>query len=173
MNDESPYQKQLMSLVLTGQQREVLEALNGKEKEEYPLSNWYLGALYALDNHYNPDRISQAAQSLRELLEKLPRAVRELDAQGRLYDFKGIRRTLHDRFSRDKERYKGRWRGEVIDATLDKTLRKSTITLREISSQLGENKCRRRLQHLIQWLANWIAGFDKRSGTNCTTCGEI
>ena len=113
-----------MPLVLTGEQREVLEALKGKETEEYALSNWYLGALYALDNHYNPDRISQAAQSLRELLEKLPRAVREMDAQGKLYDFKGIRRALHDRFSRDKERYEGEWRGKKIDAALDKTLRK-------------------------------------------------
>ena len=113
-----------MPMVLTGQQLEVLEALRGKETEEYPLSNWYLGALYALDNHYNPDRISQAAQSLRELIEKLPRAVREMDDQGKLYDFKGIRRTLYTSFSKDKSRYQGEWRGKEIDADLDKTLRK-------------------------------------------------
>ena len=59
-------------LILNPQQRAVLDALKSKETEKYPLSQWYLGALYALDNYYNPDRISQAAQSLRELLEKTP-----------------------------------------------------------------------------------------------------
>ena len=113
-----------MLLVLTDQQLEVLEVLKGKETEEYPLSDWYLGALYALHNHYNPDRISQAAQSLRELLEKLPRVVREMNAQGSSHDFKGMRRTLHERFSKDKERYEREWKGKKIDDALDKTLRK-------------------------------------------------
>ena len=121
MNDD---QRQPMPLVLTGQQREVLEALRDKETEEYPLSNWYLGALYALDNHYNPDRISQAAQSLRELLEKLPRVVREMDGQGSPPRFKEMRRELHNRFSKDKKRYKGEWKGKIINAGLDKTLGK-------------------------------------------------
>ena len=52
-------------------QQQVWEALKDTEAEKLPLSQWYLGALYALDNPYNPDRVSQAAQSLRELLEKL------------------------------------------------------------------------------------------------------
>ena len=121
MNDD---QRQPMPLVLTGQQREVLEALRDKETEEYPLSNWYHGALYALNNHYNPDRISQAAHSLRELLEKLPRAVREMDAHGSSPDFGGMRRDLHIRFSKDKECYKGEWKGKIINAGLEKTLRK-------------------------------------------------
>ena len=34
-----------------------------------------------MDNRYNPDRWSQARQSLRELLEKLPRVVLEWYAQ--------------------------------------------------------------------------------------------
>ena len=113
-----------MLLVLTDQQLEVLEVLKGKETEEYPLSNWYLGALYALHNHYNPDRISQAAQSLRELLEKLPRVVREIDAQGSSHDFKGMRRALYERFSKDKKRYAGEWKDKKVDGVLDKTLRK-------------------------------------------------
>ena len=124
MNDESPNQRRLMPLILTDQQLEVLEALKGKETKDYPLSNWYLGAVYALHNHYNPDRVSQAAQSLRELLEKLPRVVREMSAQGSSYDFKGMRRTLHERFSKDKDRYQGEWKGKKIDNDLDKTLGK-------------------------------------------------
>ena len=124
MNDESPNQRQPIPLRLTDQQLEVLEILKGKETKKYPLSDWYLGALYALYNHYNPDRISQAAQSLRELIEKLPRAIREMDAQGSSHDFKGMRRTLHERFSKDKERYEGEWKDKKIDAYLDETLRK-------------------------------------------------
>ncbi len=124
MNDESPNKRQPMPLELTGQQREVLEALKRKETEKYPLNKWYHGALYALHNHYNPDSISQAAQSLRELLEKLPRVVSEIDAQGHPPDFKEMRRKLHERFSKDKERYEEKWEGKEIDKGLDKTLRK-------------------------------------------------
>ena len=72
-------------LVLTSRQRAVLEALKSKETEKYPVSEWYLGALYALDNPYNPDRVSQAAHSLRELLSKnsgLHYVVQGIDAQG-------------------------------------------------------------------------------------------
>lgn len=64
MNDETPNQGQPMPLALTVQKRTILEALQGKETEQYPLSKWYLGALYALENPYNPDCVSQAAQSL-------------------------------------------------------------------------------------------------------------
>lgn len=81
-------------LVLTPWQRQVLEALEGTETEKYPLSKWYLGALYALDNPNNPDRISQAAQSLRELLEKLPRLIQGSDVQGDRSGFKEMRNNI-------------------------------------------------------------------------------
>ena len=123
MNEETPNEKQPMPLVLTGQQRSVLEALQGKETEKYPLSKWYLGALYALENPYNPDRVAQAAQSLRELLEKLPRVVRESDAHGTAVNFAEMRRDIHTRILEDKERYPGGWRGKEIDTKLDKTLK--------------------------------------------------
>ena len=111
-------------LVLTSQQQAVLDALRTKETEEYLLSQWYLGALYALDNHYNPDRIAQAAHSLRELLEKLPRVVQGSDVQTDTTDFKGMRRSINNRISKDKERYSEGWKNKKIDARLDKTLRK-------------------------------------------------
>lgn len=66
-------------LQLSQRQLEVVQALQSRETEKYRLSHWYEGALYALDNHYNPDRIPQAAHSLRELIEKLPRVVLESD----------------------------------------------------------------------------------------------
>ena len=111
-------------LVLTPQQQAVLDALRTKETEEYPLSQWYLGALYALDNPYNPDRIAQAAHSLRELLEKLPRVVQGSDVQTDTTDFKGMRRSINNRILKDKERYSEGWKNKKIDARLDKTLRK-------------------------------------------------
>ena len=64
-----------MPLELSAPQRAVVVALQRRDTDRYRLSQWYLGTLYAVNNPYNPDRFSQAAQSLRELLEKLPRAV--------------------------------------------------------------------------------------------------
>lgn len=110
-------------LELTAMQRQVLEALQSKQTAEYPLGNWYLGALYALQNQYNPDRISQAAQSLRELLEKLPRVIKESDVV-RSYDLQGQRRNISKRFRKDKEHYDGKWKDKIVNGHLDKTLRK-------------------------------------------------
>ena len=111
-------------LVLTPWQRQVLEALRDKETEKYPLSEWYRGALYALDNPYNPDRISQAAQSLRELLEKLPRLIQGSDVQGGRSGFAEMRRSIYERILRDKKRHPEGWKDEKVDGHLDKTLRK-------------------------------------------------
>ena len=111
-------------LVLTDQQRNVLEALQSKQTDKYPLSNWYLGALYALDNHYNPDRIAQAAHSHANFLEKLPRVVQGSDVQIGQTDFKGMRRNINSRIFKDKERYPEGWKNKKIDGRLDKTLRK-------------------------------------------------
>ena len=66
-------------LQLSQRQLGVIQALQSRETEKYRLSHWYQGALYALDDYYNPDRIPQAAHSLRELMEKLPRVVLESD----------------------------------------------------------------------------------------------
>ena len=124
VDDAIPMHEQPMPMALTLQQQSVLGALQSKETEEYPLSKWYLGALYALENSHNPDRVSQAAQSLRELVEKLPRVVREMDAQGTAFDFAGMRRDINTRLLKDKERYPEGWKGQGIDSRLDKTLRK-------------------------------------------------
>ncbi|MDE0505985.1 MAG: hypothetical protein OXI86_18055, partial [Candidatus Poribacteria bacterium] len=112
------------SLKLTPQQQRVLEALIDRETEEYPLSQWYLGAYYALENTQNPDRIAQAAQSLRELLEKLPRVVLGIGVQVRASGLAGVRREIYERILKDKERYANGWKGEAINTHLDKTLRK-------------------------------------------------
>ena len=110
--------------VLTPRERDVSDVLRSKETEKYPLSQWYLGALCALDNHYNPDSVAQAAHSLRELLEKLPLVVQGSDVQIGTIDFKGMRRGIYGRILKDKEHYPEGWKGKQINTHLDKTLRK-------------------------------------------------
>ena len=109
-------------LVLTLKQREVLNALQHIETEKYPLSQWYLGALYTLENHHNPDRVAQAANSLRELVEKLPRVLYGSNVQGTAPNFKEKRSNINRCISRAKKRYPEGWRGNKIDKHLAKAL---------------------------------------------------
>ena len=116
--------REAMPLELSSQQRAVVDALQRQDTDRYPLSRWYLGAIYAIDNRYNPDRFSQAAQSLRELLEKLPRAVEEGNLPtGSRPDFQGKRRQLNALIAKDLERYPDGWEGQEIDRRLARTLR--------------------------------------------------
>ena len=121
--EESDAQREYSAMELSAQQRAVLAALQSRDTDRYPLSHWYLGALSAWRNRQNPDRLSQAAQSLRELMEKLPRVVRESDIQQvDNYDFRGKRQSLSARLQRDKGRYAEGWQGYPIDAHLAGTL---------------------------------------------------
>ena len=115
-------------LELTSWQRQILEALEDKETEKYPLSEWYRGALYVLDNPNNPDRVSQAAHSLRELLEKLPLVVEGIDIQRRTSGhvgsgFQQMRSNIEEHISTYKERNHGDWNGQKIDSDLAKALK--------------------------------------------------
>ena len=114
MNENFSDNNQPMSPILDARQQQVLRALRRKETDKFPLGDWYLGALYALENKYNPDRIAQAAQSLRELLEKLPRVVRESDVP-RPYNFKEMRKNINKRWIKDKKRYDGKWKGVTVN----------------------------------------------------------
>ena len=116
-----------MLLHLTQRQQDVLRVLHSRENERYPLSQWYLGALYALDNYHNPDRISQAAQSLRELVEKLPRVVLESDLQVSSYNVPENRREIAARMANDQQRYPEGWTGKLVDPQLGETLEKASI----------------------------------------------
>ena len=97
--------------ILTNQQRAVLDALKKTQTDKDPLSDWYLGALYALNNRRNPDWLSQAAQSLRELVEKLPRVVSDMKLGS--YGFKEKRSELHTMLSKDKKHYVEGWKGNI------------------------------------------------------------
>lgn len=120
INDDSNT-SQLVSL--TSRQSAVQDLLKRQDTEKYHFSEWYYAALFAIDNTRNPDRFSQAAQSLRELLEKLQRTVQGSDVQAPAMDFKGHRRRMHERFQKDKNRYEDSWKGEKIDDHLAKTIR--------------------------------------------------
>ena len=126
-------------LILTTKQQDVLEALQSKETEKYRLSQWYLGALYALDNHYNPDRISQAAQSLRELLEKLSWIVHGNDVRSNTSHFHNLRGNINDLISKSKKRCPEGWKGGQIDKNLAKALTKVEEYL-ELNKQPNRRK---------------------------------
>ena len=122
--DDSREFRAVTPLELSASQRTVVGALQRHDTDRYRLSQWYLGALYAVNNPYNPDRFSQAAQSLRELLEKLPRAVGESNLPaGSRTDFQGKRRELNALIAKDLERYPDGWEGQEIDRRLARTLR--------------------------------------------------
>ena len=113
----------VVPIELSSEQMQVVEILKSGNSEEYALADWYIGAIYAASNKYNPDRFSQAAQSLRELLEKLPRVFVQAEIQEAKPDFIQMRKTLYSKFCSDKSRYKEEWKGKSIDAKLDKTIR--------------------------------------------------
>lgn len=110
-------------LELTGKQRQVYEVLQEKVINGHSLGDWYLGALYALRNRHNPERFSHAAQSMRELLEKLPRTIDE-SAVAKTADFKGLRSGIIARWEKDKKHYLNGWKDQLITSHFDKTLRK-------------------------------------------------
>ena len=127
MNKDEASLGEPMLLHLTQRQQDVLRVLQSRENERYPLSQWYLGTLYALANHHNPDRISQAAQSLRELVEKLPRVVLESDPQVNSYNVPENRREIAARIAKDQQRYPEGWAGKLIDPQLGETFEKASI----------------------------------------------
>ena len=109
-------------LVLTSKQQEVLEVLQSKQTEKYPLADWYIGALYALNNQYNPDRVAQAAHSLRELLEKLPWVIHGNIVQANTSRFANMRDSMNNLMLKAKKRYPEGWKGGQINKGLAKTL---------------------------------------------------
>ena len=111
------------SIQLTGHQRTLYEALAGEDKR---LAGMYIGALMALSQEDNPVRMSLAAHSLRELIDKLP-IYRNTQILKKPSDMKSKVHALSNQWvlaSRSKCRSETEWSGE-IDKPL-KTLLKST-----------------------------------------------
>ena len=118
------------------QQRAVAELLEQKQTKQYPLSEWYLGALRVLNNSSNPDRVAQAAHSLRELLEKLTRMDGGTDTIPSSIFF-GLREKLYKRLSEDKNCYTEGWQGKKISEHLDETIEEFNYYL-ELNQKLNQ-----------------------------------
>ena len=145
-------------LELTSWQRQVLEALEGTETEKYPLSKWYHGVLYVLDNPHNPDRISQAAQSLRELVGKLLEVVPGIGMQTKSSSekstFQEKRSNIEKRILAYKASHLGNWEGQAIDSDLAKGL----TTLEEY---LELNKQPNRAEKIAKAMTGFDPMFDR------------
>lgn len=113
-------------ITLNRRQSTVHELLLKKQTDALKLADWYLGALYALENPYNPDRFSQSAQSLRELLEKLPRVLSSEEFKNSVKPMTLIqkRQSIEKELKKFKKKNNGNWKGYEISSGMDKTLRK-------------------------------------------------
>lgn len=71
-----------LPLALTRQQVEVFELLRGLSTEREKFHEWYRGAIQVLSSP-SPDRIPQAAHSIRELCDKLPDRISAMLRRGK------------------------------------------------------------------------------------------
>ena len=113
-------------LQLTRWQEDVVRALASAEDRTRPLSQWYLGALHALSNLNNPDRIAQAPIHYENLWKNCYAFYREC-INDRFYNIQENRRSLANRFEGDRARYSAGWQGKVIDAGLSQTIQEAAI----------------------------------------------
>jgi hypothetical protein len=100
---------------LNERQLEVWRALRSKAKPNYPFHDWYVGALavMALADELNPDRLAQAGNSLREILETVPRAL-ETEVSGADRNiFEQSRKSMATAITRAKANYQNCWTGEI------------------------------------------------------------
>jgi hypothetical protein len=103
-------------VALVGQQLDFYRAL---AEQDMRVAGWYLGARITLSNTKNPERLAQAAHSLRELMDKL-HPVLGLPAEvegGRLGDRFAV---MTDRWERAKRQSSchtdGVWSGKIDEA---------------------------------------------------------
>jgi hypothetical protein len=98
-----------------GRQLEVWQALRSKAKAKFPFHDWYAGAVSAVaaSPQENPDRLAHAANSLREVLEKLPEALETqiLGPDRNIFD--ESRRAMATAFAGAKLEYPVGWTGEI------------------------------------------------------------
>ena len=107
---------------LTSAQKEVLDYLQKIEGEDFKFGDWYLGAIHALGALDNPDRLSHAANSLREILEKIPRVLPGVAGFQAHSVLSGMRDKIRKRYEQDKAHYGESWSG-AINSSLAQTLR--------------------------------------------------
>ena len=129
-------------LTLTSRQQSVADALAHRQTTKYQLSRWYVGAIRTLANELNPDCQSQAAHSLRELMEKLPQVM-----QGEPFvvktNYKALRKKIQIHLSRENQDYRTcAWEGLTVGPNLAKALK-------EVVSYLEKNEMPGRENHVV------------------------
>lgn len=107
---------------LEPRQLEVWRILRTKSTEKYALANWYFGALSALRDNFNPDRLAQSAHSLRELLEKIPRALQTEESGVSGDQLKRKRQAVRAALDQEKTNFSDGWRDKVITEALSNVL---------------------------------------------------
>ncbi len=109
-------------VVPTSVQRGVIDQLRKRQVPKSPMAAWYEGALRVRQDTENPDRIAQAAHSLRDLLQELPKALLNAPVVRR-YDSKVARKKIRDRLIADYEQYpECKWEDAAITPRLARTL---------------------------------------------------
>jgi hypothetical protein len=86
-----------------------------KATSKFPFHDWYLGALAAVAQaeNVNPDRLAQAANSLREILEKIPRAL-ETEVSGADRNIlERSRKSAATAITQARADYQNGWAGEI------------------------------------------------------------
>jgi hypothetical protein len=106
-------------LAMTRQQTEVFELLRGLSTKEQQFHEWYRGAIQII-NSQSPDRIAQAAHSIRELCDGLPKCI------GNIPEFKNpisAAKQFGPQFLNVKGQSYGKgWKGEIINQPLAEVL---------------------------------------------------
>ncbi len=105
---------------MSRQQAEVFELLHGLSSEENQFHKWYEGAIGILSLK-SPDKIAQAAHSMRELCDELPKAIANIP------EFKNpisvAKQQIGPQFFKVKEQsYGNGWSGKIINQPFDEVL---------------------------------------------------
>ncbi len=86
------------------------------------MANWYEGALWARQDMDNPDRLPQAAHSLRDLLQELPKVLLNAPVIAK-FDSKNARKKIRERLKADHKQYpECNWEDAEITPEFARTL---------------------------------------------------
>ena len=108
-----------LPLAMTRQQVEVIDLLRGFSTKEKNFHTWYQGAIEII-NSQSPDKIAQAAHSLRELFDALPSAIAEVP---KFVNPISAVKPLGSHFLEIKaQSYCSGWKEKVINQPLDEVL---------------------------------------------------
>jgi hypothetical protein len=119
-----------LPLAMTRQQAEVFELLRDLSTEREKFHEWYQGAIQVLASK-SPDRLAQAANSIRELCEKLATRMNVQEYQSPLPPLKSLLQNFPEVKA---SAYSNGWEGEVVSENLSKFL----TALEEIAKLFNE-----------------------------------